>query len=178
MNCEKSSGQLTWTTSPRLAGCQHVRLSHIHGQPRDTTQLNVPAAFFGRYKQFQGLRGFTFPESIHRYRNSAASSPIQTKALGFLKNWPGFSHPDILLTAHPVPFHPVPVTRWSGMNATALSGNVCSVRHKFSALLFWWIVLTDLSLDELSSNSSLGIQPFIVFQFQRRSYFSWLSLVG
>lgn len=29
----KSSGQLTTTTSPTLAACQQVRLSHIHGHP-------------------------------------------------------------------------------------------------------------------------------------------------
>lgn len=37
MSSWKNSGQLTTTTSPTLAACQHVRLSHIHGHSEEKT---------------------------------------------------------------------------------------------------------------------------------------------
>ncbi|KAF3858093.1 hypothetical protein F7725_011294 [Dissostichus mawsoni] len=37
MKSWKSSGQLTTMTSPMLADCQHVRLSHIHGHTAPIT---------------------------------------------------------------------------------------------------------------------------------------------
>ncbi len=38
MKSLKSSGQLTTTTSPTLAACQQVRLSHIHGHTEKETE--------------------------------------------------------------------------------------------------------------------------------------------
>lgn len=38
MKSWKSSGQLTTTTSPMLAACQQVRLSHIHGHTEEETE--------------------------------------------------------------------------------------------------------------------------------------------
>lgn len=48
MKSWKSSGQLTITTSPTLAACQQVRLSHIHGHTED--ERNAPISIFAVIK--------------------------------------------------------------------------------------------------------------------------------